>query len=99
VINDVAVDMTGRIDALHDIEVRIEPPTVRISQTLFALFVKAEQSPVLLGDRMVDVAKDFGSAVEDVDERLERLEGIQCQLGNRIFWLFLVRFGRCDTTI
>jgi hypothetical protein len=93
------MDMPRAVDALDNIPPWFELPSVRIGQPSFALLVAAVESPVLLGDRMVDVAEDFCSAIEDVDEGLERREGIQCQLGDWIFGFFLVRFGRWDTTI
>ena len=83
---DMPMNMARAVDVLDDITSWLELPTVRIGQAPFAVFVAAEKPPIFLGDGVDDGAVPVLSPrIEDVDEGLESLERIECQLGNRIF--------------
>jgi len=95
---DMPLDMARGVDVLDVVASWLKRSPVRIGQSPFALLVAAEKPPIVLRDEMV--WSFVGQpAIEDVDEGLESLERIECQLGNRIFLSFPCRFVGCVTTI
>ena len=97
------VDKPFGVDVSYSIEIGIELPSVGITDTSFTSFPTAIQPPILFGDQMEQALRAFETAVEDVYEGSERLEGISGKLGDFVFLFgFLIGFAArivCSNTM
>ena len=96
---DMPVDEPGSVDVSYDIEIGIELPSIRVADAPFTGFPPSVEPPIFLADQMKDAILALETAVEDVDERLERLERVEGKLGDFVFLLFSTRIVCSNTMI
>ena len=92
------LDVVRAKDVTDNILIRVEPPSVRVAGSL-ALFVESVESPIFLRNEMEGLRPEnpteFQTAIENIDEGLDRLEAADGKLRNLGLAPF---FCRCYST-